>query len=108
MELSVTNEAKKRIEATRKEGEFVRISLISGGCHGFSYKFGFDKALEEDDYTIKSDDGSVIVAIKSKFAEKLQNSILDFKKTISASYFVLESSNFDTKCGCGTSFSLKS
>jgi iron-sulfur cluster assembly accessory protein len=108
MEFKVTEEAKVRIESTRKEGEFVRISLISGGCHGFSYKFALEKSLEEDDYTIKSGDGSVIVAIKNKFAEKLQNSILDFKKTISASYFVIESSNFETKCGCGTSFSLKS
>ena len=108
MEFKVTEEAKTRIENTRKDGEFVRISLISGGCHGFSYKFAFDKSLEEDDYAVKAEDGSVIVAIKNKFAEKLQNSVLDFKKTISASYFVLESANFETKCGCGTSFSLKS
>ncbi len=108
MNLLLTQTAKERILETKKPQEFVRISLISGGCHGFSYKFQFDANLEEDDLTIKNEDGAILVAIKKKFAEKIQDLQLDFKKTISASYFVIESPNFETKCGCGTSFSLKS
>ena len=108
MELVVTEVAEKRILETRKEGEFVRINLTSGGCHGFSYKFAFDSKLNEDDFCIKAKDGSVIVAIKQAFADKLSSTKLDFEKTISASYFVLKSNNFETTCGCGTSFSLKS
>ena len=108
MNLTVTETAEKRILETRKESEFIRISLLSGGCHGFSYKFAFDSKLNEDDISIKDVSGSVIVAIKKAFAEKLVNTKLDFKKTISASYFALESSSFETTCGCGTSFSLKS
>jgi iron-sulfur cluster insertion protein len=108
MTLTITDNAKKRILETGKEGEFVRISLLAGGCHGFSYKFAFDTEVNQDDYVLKDQDGSVLAVIKKSFAEKLVNTILDFKKTISASYFVLESNNFETTCGCGTSFSVKS
>jgi iron-sulfur cluster insertion protein len=108
MELFVTENAKQRIEETRKNDNFMRISLTSGGCHGFSYKFSFDDKIEDEDLIIKNSLGLVLVAIKKQFAEKLKNSTLDFKKTITASYFVLESNQFETKCGCGTSFSLKS
>ena len=108
MDLIVSEIAENRILETRKEGEFIRINLVSGGCHGFSYKFTFDSKLNEDDVTIKAKDGSTIVAIKNAFAEKLSSTKLDFEKTISASYFVLKSNNFETTCGCGTSFSLKS
>ena len=108
MELRVTENAQNRILKTRGEGEFVRISLVSGGCHGFSYKFSFDTKISKDDICVKDNLGSNIVVIKKIFADKLNNTTLDFKKTISASYFVLESNNFETTCGCGTSFSLKS
>lgn len=108
MELKVTENAENRILKMRGDGEFVRINLVSGGCHGFSYKFAFDTKVNKDDICIKDKLGSNIVVIKRAFAEKLKSTTLDFKKTISASYFVLESNKFETTCGCGTSFSLKS
>jgi iron-sulfur cluster assembly accessory protein len=100
--LTLTQEAKLRINEVCTDGKFLRISLSSGGCHGFSYKFVFDTKINEDDLIIQD-----YVLINKLFAEKLKNPVLDFKKNISSSYFVLESANFDTKCGCGSSFSLK-
>jgi len=44
--------------------------------------------------------------MKKSFLEKLSEVSLDFKKNLTASYFVLESPNFATKCGCGTSFAI--
>ena len=106
MKITLTENAKKRISAVCKDGEFIRISLIGGGCHGFSYKFGIDSNLEDDDFKIE-ENGKIEVAMKNAFVEKLHNSIVDFITNITSSYFVLKSENFGTTCGCGTSFSLK-
>lgn len=106
--LTLTQNAKNRIFEIIKDGEFVRVSLIGGGCHGFSYKFAIDKNVEENDFVLKDEVGRVMVVIKGIFLEKLKNPQIDFIKNLSSSYFVLESQNFETKCGCGTSFSLKS
>ena len=59
---------------------------------------------EAEDCTIKNESGKVICVMKKSFLEKLSEVSLDFKKNLTASYFVLESPNFATKCGCGTSF----
>ena len=106
--LTLTEAAKNRIIEVCKEGEFLRIDLIGGGCHGFSYKFLISSEMQEDDFTIKEPSGRVLVAMRQAFLSKIKASRIDFIKNISSSYFVLESENFDTKCGCGTSFSLKS
>lgn len=103
----LSEDAKRRIDEVCKDGEFLRVLLIGGGCHGFSYKFDLDSNLFSDDFTIKNDDGVVRFAMKEVFVSKIKTFRVDFVKTISASYFVLESLNFETKCGCGTSFSLK-
>jgi iron-sulfur cluster assembly accessory protein len=108
MKLTLTEAAKKRISEVCKEGEFVRLSLIGGGCHGFSYKFGFEKEISPDDFTILDETSKKVqLAVKKVFLEKIQNSFVDFITNISSSYFVLKSENFASTCGCGTSFSLK-
>jgi iron-sulfur cluster assembly accessory protein len=107
-DLTLTAKAEERInEICNNNGKFVRVSLIGGGCHGFSYKFALDEEIHEDDYTIKSNDGSIKIAIKSAFLKKLKDSTVDFVANLTSSYFVLQSANFDSQCGCGTSFSLK-
>lgn len=108
MKLTLTESAKTRISEVCKDGGFLRLSLIGGGCHGFSYKFSVDKEVSEDDFTLLDETSKQIqFAVKTIFLEKIQNSLVDFTKTISASYFVLKSENFASTCGCGTSFSLK-
>jgi iron-sulfur cluster assembly accessory protein len=107
MALTLTEDAKTRISEICKESEFIRISLIGGGCYGFSYKFAVDKTLSQDDVTVKDNHGMVSLAIKETFFKKIPDSTVDFIKNISSSYFVLKSNNFAGTCGCGTSFSLK-
>lgn len=105
--LTLTQQAEDRIKQICNDGNFIRVSIIGGGCHGFSYKFFLDQNILEDDYTIKSPMGEVKLAINSALLEKLDNTTVDFITNLTSSYFVLTSSNFDSTCGCGTSFSLK-
>lgn len=107
MMLLLTENAKNRITEICNNKEFLRVFLESGGCHGFSYKFEVSSNLAEDDYTIKNQSGSVMIAIKKVFLEKINFATVDFIKNISSSYFILTSENFGSSCGCGTSFSIK-
>lgn len=105
-QLTLTSNAKSRIKEICAEGEFLRISLIGGGCHGFSYKFEISSTQSEDDFFLFDEKETPIVGIKKSFLEKLSILELDFKKNLTSAYFTLESPNFASKCGCGTSFAI--
>lgn len=105
--LNLTINAQEKILSIAKSNEFLRIYLEGGGCHGYSYNFKIDDNLTEHDFKIE-ENNKVLVAIKKSFLEKIPNSVLDFTTTISSSYFFLKSESFQTTCGCGSSFSLKS
>ncbi|RPH05236.1 MAG: iron-sulfur cluster assembly accessory protein [Alphaproteobacteria bacterium TMED93] len=108
--LEVSLNALKQMEkilSSEEEGCFVRLSVDSGGCSGFSYKFSIDKSYDKlnDVNLIKEKESLVFVtdAISLKFIE---NSIIDWKEDLSSAQFVIENPLAKAKCGCGTSFSI--
>ena len=103
--LLITNLAKQRLLTICKEDEFLRVNVVSGGCHGFSYKFEIGKEIFEDDF-IYEQEGKKLVVMKKNFLNLISNPEIDYVETLSASYFTMKSSSFTTSCGCGTSFSL--
>ena len=78
-----------------------------GGCNGFNYKF---KPLNEPpnrlDEIVYYDDIKVVVCGKSML--HLIGTTIDWKNDIMGESFHFENPNAGAKCGCGTSFSLKS
>ena len=96
-----------KILSSEKEGSFVRLSVDSGGCSGFSYKFSIDEFYNKknDIKLIKANDHLVFVTdrVSIKFIE---NSTVEWKESLSSSQFIIENPQAKAKCGCGTSFSL--
>ena len=48
--LEVSSSAVEQMEKilfSEKEGSFIRLSVDSGGCSGFSYKFSIDKSYDK-------------------------------------------------------------
>lgn len=80
----------------------LRIYVQGGGCSGFSYGFSFDEETAEDDWQFDRD--GVKVVIDPMSMQYLQGSVIDFKKAISGSNFVISNPNATTTCGCGSSF----
>ena len=108
--LNVSNSAHDqmiKILSQEKNGSFVRLSVDSGGCSGFSYNFKID-----NNYDIKNDIKLVKQNEKLIFVTDLismnyvENSSIDWKETLSSSQFVIENPLAKAKCGCGTSFSI--
>ena len=81
-----------------------RAFIRGGGCSGFSYGFTFDEEQAEDDVVI--DKPGMILLIDSMSMQYLQGSIIDYKKELMGSSFVIQNPNSTGSCGCGSSFSV--
>ncbi len=84
------------------KGYGLRIGVKGGGCAGFSYILGFDKASEKDNsYTFED----VIVVIEKAHELYLEGTELDFSDGLENRGFVFNNPNAGETCGCGSSFS---
>jgi iron-sulfur cluster assembly protein len=80
----------------------LRVGVKGGGCSGFSYVLGFDKAQENDD--IFEINGLQVVMNKAH-AIYLLGMEVDFHNGLDNRGFTFENPNAKSTCGCGTSFS---
>ena len=96
---------KKILEVSNKnKKKFFRISIDGGGCQGFSYKFGFDDKISEDDKVF--DFNEVKILIDSTSIEFINDAKLDFVEDMIGSYFKISNPKATSTCGCGVSFSV--
>lgn len=100
--LTVTEKAQTEIEGLLAENQepFLRIAIQGGGCSGFQYAFDFEQNKLEDDWEF----GKVLV--DSISAQYLEGATLDYIEDIMGSNFSIDNPNAQTKCGCGSSFSV--
>ena len=105
--LSMTEGAAKRINylmTQEKDVNFLRVSVLGGGCSGFQYSFAFDDSENADDLRIERD-GAVIL-IDDMSVSLLQGSAIDFYEGLDGSMFTVSNPNATASCGCGSSFAL--
>jgi len=103
----------KDIMAREKNSDLsLRVSVESGGCHGFQYLMsltGSEKISAEDDTIFETDDGSgARVVMDEPSLELLKGSTVDFTMELIGSQFKITNNPAATSsCGCGTSFDIK-
>ncbi len=105
----ITESALKRLKHLqsheKKPLEFcVRISVLSGGCSGFQYKFEFINAPIQDDLIFMYD-GIKIVTDTTSF-QLIKNVTIDYAQELIGAAFTLRNPNVEGSCGCGNSFSI--
>jgi len=100
--ITITENAVVEIDKVLVENNepFLRIAIQGGGCSGFQYAFDFEQSKNEDDFEF----GKVLV--DSMSAQYLQGATLDFVEDLMGSNFSIDNPNAETKCGCGSSFSV--
>ncbi|PZQ15001.1 MAG: iron-sulfur cluster insertion protein ErpA [Ancylobacter novellus] len=82
----------------------LRVSVLGGGCSGFSYDFGFDTSVQPDDLVIANDGATVLIdPVSLPF---LAGSQIDFVDELIGASFKITNPNATASCGCGTSFSI--
>ncbi|EGD94652.1 iron-sulfur cluster assembly accessory protein [Trichophyton tonsurans CBS 112818] len=111
--------------ATQKENPYhhLRITVTSGGCHGFQYLMSLEpssKISEEEDtvFEIEEDTppdaapgaaaGQAKVVMDSASLELLSGSTVDYTTELIGSQFkIVDNPRASSNCGCGTSFDIK-
>lgn len=105
--LTVTPSAVGKIrDLQEREGlqeKGLRVRVVGGGCHGFSYALGFDDRKESD--TIQTVDG-VDFLIDKFSAPYLVGASVDYIDGLEASGFKIGNPNAKSTCGCGESFTV--
>ena len=103
--ITITPAAKNRILELLKYGNNdqlkLRVYVNGGGCSGFEYCFAFEEQAE-DDIVIKGEGVEIIIdPISIKY---LRGAILDYKKTLTESTFIVINPNAKATCECEKSF----
>ncbi|MCC6264147.1 MAG: iron-sulfur cluster assembly accessory protein [Bryobacterales bacterium] len=81
----------------------LRISVVGGGCSGFSYSMAFENSQSMLDKIYEFDGLKVFVDQASLLY--LDNVQVDYVETMEGSGFKFENPSVKSTCGCGSSFS---
>ena len=105
----ISDIAKDKLENLKKEtgleGEyFLRVSVVSGGCSGLSYKMDFDNVSQEGDEVFE--DKGVKIVTDAKSFLYLFDTTLDYTGGLNGKGFYFNNPNASRSCSCGESFAL--
>jgi len=106
----VANSAKERIDSILTEQKldekeyFVRVSVVSGGCSGLSYKMDFDNESQPNDQVFEDNGVKIVTDLKSFLY--LCNTTLEFSGGLEGKGFYFNNPNAARECGCGESFAV--
>jgi len=81
----------------------LRISVVGGGCSGFSYSMAFENAPGMLDKTYEFDGLKVFIDQASMLY--LDGAEVDYVETLEGAGFKFGNPNVKSTCGCGSSFS---
>ena len=82
----------------------LRISVVGGGCSGFSYSMAFENSPGFLDKTYQF--GELKVFIDQASMLYLDGAEVDYVETLEGSGFKFNNPNVKSTCGCGSSFSV--
>jgi iron-sulfur cluster assembly accessory protein len=82
----------------------LRVSVIGGGCSGFSYQMNFENQSNGIDKVFEFDGLKVFVDQASLMY--LKDTKVDYIETLEGAGFKFDNPNVKTTCGCGSSFSV--
>tara|TARA_B100000809_G_C14922308_1_gene453814 strand:+ start:436 stop:792 length:357 start_codon:yes stop_codon:yes gene_type:complete len=106
--IKITKKAATRIkailDAEKKDGFALRLSVVGGGCSGMNYNIAFDDKRGEFDKVYKSMGVEIYCDLQSWLY--LKGTIIDFSDDILSGGFRIDNPNASRTCGCGTSFSV--
>lgn len=105
----VAESAREKIAEIRSAGKiaddfFLRVSVVSGGCSGLSYKLDFDNESKPNDQVFEDNGVKVVTDLKSFLY--LFNTTLEFSGGLNGKGFYFNNPNATRTCGCGESFAV--
>jgi iron-sulfur cluster insertion protein len=92
------------IEMEGNPDMMLRLSIVGGGCSGFSYKFDLDDQVGEDDQVFEFD--GVKMVVDSVSMDFVAGAEVDFVEDLIGAAFQVKNPNASSSCGCGSSFAV--
>ena len=101
---TLDKKAQLKILSTINDDSYLRVSVIGGGCSGFTYSFEVEdkKTIQNDDLYISVSPTVVIDPVSAKY---MPGSIIKWVEELTYSTFEIENPGAQQSCGCGSSFS---
>ncbi len=103
---TITNNTVERVKSlVAKDGRanaFLRLSVVPGGCSGFSYEFKVDDNALPTDIMVERDGAKVVSDPES--LNIISGSELDYVDGANGAKFEMKNPNAKSGCGCGSSF----
>lgn len=91
-------------EEGKGEDYFVRVSVVSGGCSGLSYKMEFDNVNKPADQVFHDKGMKIVTDMRSVLY--LFNTMLDYSDGLDGKGFHFINPNASRTCACGESFAV--
>lgn len=100
---TAVSKVKEILDAQDPKPTGLRISVVGGGCSGFSYSMAFENTPGMLDKTY--DFNGLKVYIDQASMLYLDGAEVDYVETLEGSGFKFNNPNVKSTCGCGSSFS---
>ena len=100
---SAVDAVQKALKEEGEEGDFLRISVVGGGCSGYQYGLDFDKEERMGDLALEYNGTKIVVDPVS--AGYLRGTVVDYVTGLNGTGFQFKNPNAKRTCGCGSSFS---
>lgn len=90
----------------KPQEEFLRIHVEAGGCSGFSYIFEIDKKSIDPKEDLVFNRENYRVVVSKDILPFIQGASIEYTESLIKSSFQISNPLAETKCGCGSSFSI--
>jgi iron-sulfur cluster assembly accessory protein len=81
----------------------LRIGVKAGGCSGYEYTFGWERAPKATDMVFEGPTGAKVF-VDPRSLRLLDGTVLDYDTSLLSKGFVLNNPHAKSTCGCGASF----
>ena len=100
--LNITQNAKNYLSNMLHsyDSKYIHLSVLSGGCSGFQYKW---------DFVESTDEGTLVenILVVDNMAEMfILGCTIDYVNELGGSYLKVVNPNASAQCGCGESFAV--
>ncbi len=93
----------KALKEEGEEGDFLRVSVVGGGCSGYQYGLDFDKEERMGDLSLDFNGTKIVIDPIS--AGYIRGTVVDYVSGLHGTGFQFKNPNAKRTCGCGSSFS---
>lgn len=84
-------------------GLFVRITVLAGGCSGFTFDMNFDENISDTDETIKQ--GDITLVVDQLSFQYMDGVSCDYIESPFGGGFKFREGEISGSCACGSSYS---